>query len=138
MCIRKLALVKAITKNDGSDGNKKMIESAVAVTAAATSDPSLWQTISGWLWALLAVPLKMLWNKAENAATKQELTKAVDSMSTGIEQMRNTSKELFKAAEEDRKETRQMAMSIESKIHATHIDMLSKIEKRSHEDRRAQ
>ena len=40
-------------------------------------DPGFWKDISTYLWGLLAVPIKMLWSKADNAASKADLAEAI-------------------------------------------------------------
>lgn len=93
----------------------------------SADDPSFWQQISGYLWGLLAVPIKMLWSKADNAATKQELADAIKAASEGTREWRDVTRQLFANAEHDRAEFRSMVQSVENKIHDTHIDILNRL-----------
>lgn len=62
------------------------------------ADPSLWKQVSGWLWAVLAAPIAMVWRRTENSVQKDELKDIVkdirDSIKTHVEEDKQTRQEL--------------------------------------------
>lgn len=95
-------------------------------------DPTLWKQISGWMWTLLAVPLRMLWLKADGAASKQELKDAVDDMKESIEKAselsRENTKTLFANAEGDRRRYDDRFSQMQDTLHGIHVDVLKNLE----------
>ena len=75
----------------------------------AAPDPS-WKDFAGYLWAVLLIPVGMVWRKADNAASREELTAAVTEMKDAFETHRKEDREsfhkVFANAEQDRKENR--------------------------------
>lgn len=96
---------------------KKMVE----------TDPGLWKDISGWLWAVLGIPLKMLWSKADNAASKTELKEAIKASEDASHEFRETLRSLFANAETDRSNAHRMHREMQDKMHSTHVELLNKI-----------
>ena len=94
-----------------------------------SEDPSLWQTISGWLWAGLAVPMKMLWTKADNAATKEEIAKLMRDSEIAHGEFRTTMRTLFDNAEKDRASVSERFSKIQSVIHDNHVHVLERLGK---------
>lgn len=92
-------------------------------------DPSLWQQISGWLWAVLVVPMKMLLTKVDSAASKEELAKAIRESEIAHGEFRTTMRTLFDNAERDRAKNSDNISRIQSTIHDNHVHLLEKLEK---------
>ncbi len=99
-----------------------------------SEDPSFWQTISGWLWMLLAIPLKILWGKADNAASKQELAEAIDAASKASMEARHTMRDLFANAERDRSDNSRRFTETQEALHKTYVDLRDRMDRN---DRRA-
>lgn len=93
------------------------------VAAMTEADPSFWQTISGWLWALLAIPLKMLWSKADNAASKDDLAEAIDAAAKASSEARQTMRDLFSNAERDRADNSRRFAEVQSEQHKTYVEL---------------
>ena len=90
-------------------------------------DPGLWKQISGWLWAVLAVPLAALWRKADNAATKQELKDAILSMDKTNDTLRTSVVRLFENAEADRAKCNDRFTHAQGEIHKIHVEVLNRL-----------
>lgn len=94
-------------------------------------DPGVWKQISAWLWTLLAVPLRMLWLKADGAASKQELKDAIEDMKHSISESSNLSRDntktLFSNAESDRRHYDDRFSKMQDTIHGVHADVLKKL-----------
>lgn len=91
-------------------------------------DPSFWQTISGWLWTLLALPLKMLWSKADNAASKEELKEAIEASAKAAQEARHTMRDLFANAERDRADNNRRFTETQNKIHESYIQLIDRMD----------
>ena len=95
-----------------------------------TEDPGLWKQISGYLWAVLAVPLAALWRKADGAATKEELKDAMAAMAKADEALRQSTITLFANAEADRAKCNDRFSEAQKAIHAIHIEILNRLNKK--------
>lgn len=91
------------------------------------SDPGLWKQLTSWLWALLAIPLRIVWMKADNAASKDELAAALDRMDKSNAEWRETTRVLFANAESDRRQFRESILTVTEKIHMAKNDVLIEI-----------
>lgn len=91
------------------------------------TDPGIWKTLSAWLWTLLAIPLRVIWNKADNAASKDELAAALDRMDKSNAEWREVTKILFANAESDRRQFRDSILIVTEKIHMAKNDVLLEI-----------
>lgn len=78
----------------------------------AMEDPGLWKTLSGYLWTSFLIPLKLLWDKADNSASKADV------------------KTLFANAELDRKENRKSFEEIQKEMHRIHLDLIHRLSNR--------
>lgn len=90
-------------------------------------DSGAWKELAGWAWALLVVPLKMLWSKADNAATKQDLADSIRASKDASDEFRDTVRTLFKNAETDRANNSRTHMEMQDRINRTHVDLLGKL-----------
>lgn len=99
----------------------------------ASPDPGFWQQTSQWLWGLLLIPVGIVYRKADNAASREELKSAVEKMETSFETHRKEDREsfrqLFANAEEDRTVVREGFTKILQEMHASENRLRDKIEK---------
>lgn len=91
------------------------------------TDPSLWQSISGWLWAVLAIPLGILWKKSDGSIQKEDLRLHVEDDAETHKQLRETMKNLFANAEEDRRRSDDKFSRMQENIHSIHVQILDQI-----------
>lgn len=96
-----------------------------------SEDPSFWQQISGWLWAFLLIPVKMIWSKADNAATKEELAKAIDAAAKAAAEARATMRDLFTNAERDRTDNNRRFAETQDALHKTYVDLRDRMDRDS-------
>lgn len=73
-------------------------------------DPS-WKDLTSYLWAALLIPVGMIWRKAENAVSKEELE-------THRKEDRENFRQLFANAEDDRKLVRDGFDRMSAEMHA--------------------
>ena len=69
------------------------------------TDPGFWKQISGWLWAVLAIPIASIWKKADGAVQKDDL------------------KDYLKEAKEERKEMRENIIKLFDKVDELKTDV---------------
>jgi hypothetical protein len=50
------------------------------------NDPDFWKQISGWLWAVLALPVAALWKKVENSMPKDEFSRYATEVKEAIKE----------------------------------------------------
>ena len=81
------------------------------------TDPGLWKQLSGWLWGVLAVPLAMLWRKADNAVPREEMREHLADDKETHAEFRETMKTLFTNAERDRAVAAQHHVDLVQLIH---------------------
>ena len=60
----------------------------------------IWKQISGWLWAVLLLPIAGLWRKVETSVSRQELKEGVDAMVKLLDTHIQQDKESFGAMRE--------------------------------------
>lgn len=87
------------------------------------SDPNSLVELLKSLWALLLIPLGLLWRKVDNSASKEELTNA-------IKDNRDTVRQLFANAEADRAESSRRFSVYQEKLHDLKIEVLERLPKR--------
>lgn len=75
----------------------------------SVEDPGLWKTIVGYLWAIVLIPLKLLWDKVDKAASKDDV------------------RTLYANAELDRKESRKSFNELQKEIHRIHLDLIHRL-----------
>lgn len=89
-------------------------------------DSTLWRDLGGYIWGLLLIPLKMLWSKADNAASKEDLAKAIRSAEAGATDARETMRLLFSNAEKDRQDNNLRFSQMQERLHSIHVELLGK------------
>ena len=105
---------------------------------SAESDPATWKSILDYLWAVVLIPLKMLWTKADNAASKEELkdgiessqdalTRALMSVEKSNDNWRKVTGELYANAESDRMQWHANFSKMQDTIHGVHTELLREI-----------
>lgn len=94
-----------------------------------TPDPDvgIWKQISGWLWALLAVPLALLWRKADNAVPREEMREHLTDDKESHADIRETMKTLFEAAEIDRRRSDERFSKMQDVIHEIHVKVIERL-----------
>ena len=80
-------------------------------------DLGLWKQLSGWLWGVLAIPLAMLWKKADNAVPREDMREHLREDKETHAEFRETMKTLFNNAEHDRAVAAQHHVELVSLIH---------------------
>lgn len=85
------------------------------------------QQLAQYVWGLLLIPLKMLWSKADNAASKEDLAAAIRATEEGAKEWRDVTRILFANAERDRADAATARESMQQKLHDLHVDMLNKL-----------
>lgn len=80
-------------------------------------DQGVIKTIIEWAWTVLFVPLKVLWSKADGAASKHELREAIRLIEDGNRTWRETTNQLFANAESDRMQWHGNFSKMQDKIH---------------------
>ncbi len=96
------------------------------------TDPSFWKQIADWAWAFLVIPLKMLWSKADNAATKEELAAAIDAAAKAASESRSTMRDLFANAERDRADINKRFSEVQQDNHRTYVELRNKMDSLGH------
>ena len=91
------------------------------------TDPGLWKQLSGWLWAVLTVPLAMLWKKADNAASKDDLKDHLAMDAVMHREVKDTAAKLFENAEQDRRRYDERFARMQESIHRIHTEVMDKI-----------
>lgn len=90
------------------------------------TDPGLLREALQYLWAALLIPLKMLWSKADNAASKEDLAAAIRASEERAKEWREVARTLFNNAEKDRKDAADSRERIQQKLYDLHVDILEK------------
>lgn len=63
-------------------------------------DPGFWREIASWLWAVLMLPIAVVFRKADAAVPKDEFHRHVDKMDRSIENLNRTHERLFDKIDE--------------------------------------
>lgn len=92
----------------------------------AIEDAGFWKQATEWLWGLLALPIALVWNKANGAVQKGDMKEHLDEDRTTHAEFRDTMRELFKAAEADRRRADERFASMQENIHRIHTDLLTR------------
>lgn len=90
---------------------------------------SILTTALEYIWAVVLIPLKMLWTKADNAVSRAELKDIIQNMDAKTNELRATTVKLFENAEHDRRNCRADFNRVQDEIHKTHIEILNEIRK---------
>ena len=97
------------------------------LTMSSELDPGLWKTISGWLWAVLVIPLGALWRKVDGSVSKEELRDAIQAAQKASDEARETMRILFANAESDRMQNNTRFAGVQDSIHRIHVDLLNRL-----------
>lgn len=102
------------------------------------TDPSTWHEVLKYLWAVLLIPVSLLWKKVENAAskedverareeTKADLLRAIDAMRDDTREGRETMKLLFANAESDRYQNNERFAKTQDLIRTVQVELLNRL-----------
>ena len=80
----------------------------------------LWKTVIGSIAAGLSGAVAWIWRKADNAATKEELKEATETL-------RDSTITLFENAEADRRRYEERFTKMQDTIHGIHAEVLRKL-----------
>ena len=87
----------------------------------AAPDPSFWQDAAKFLWAALLIPIGIVYKKADNAVSREE-------METHRKEDRENFRLLFQNAEEDRTIVREGFANLVKEMHAAENRLRDKID----------
>ena len=80
------------------------------------TDPGIWKQISGWLWALLAIPIASIWKKADGAVQKDDLKDYLREAKEERREMRENIIKLFDKVDEVRSDVNDHALRLTQEI----------------------
>ena len=97
----------------------------------AAPDPS-WKDFAGYLWAVLLIPVGMVWKKADGSASREELMalgkRIEESFETHRKEDRESFRQIFQNAEADRTMVRNGLDGIIKAMHDSENRLRDKIE----------
>ena len=108
-------------------------ERTEGVAMRGIEDPGIWKQVSGWLWALLLPFVGVLWKKADNAASKDDLKNAVEAIGKSIDkhieddketriEIRDTQKSIFTRLDQQDK----LLASVDTTVRLTREELMRK------------
>lgn len=90
-----------------------------------------WKEAAKWLWALLLIPVGIVWRKADGSMQREEFERHEKTFTESLESHRKEDREnfrdLFKNAEADRKLMRDGFEKVSNEMHAMERRLLEKI-----------
>lgn len=87
----------------------------------AAPDPDIWKTLSGWLWAALLIPMGVVYRKVDGVASKEDLE-------THRKEDRESFRQLFQNAEDDRKLVRDGFDRLSDEMHNMEIRLMNRMD----------
>lgn len=81
------------------------------------TDLTLWEQAAKWAWAMLVVPLGWIWRRAADSVSKDDFKEVKDSV-----------KQLYEEAKEDRKLVRDGFDKLGGQIHDSHIALINRMD----------
>ena len=90
-------------------------------------DPTIWQKMTEWLWAVLLLPVGALWKKVDNSASKEEIKDIVKSIKDSMDshakddketrtEIRDTQKQIFQRLDQQDKLLTQIDTTLTLKL----------------------
>ena len=90
-------------------------------------DPGIWKQVSGYLWALLLIPIGVVWRKIDGSVQREQMSEHIREDKEAHLEFRDTMRILFRNAEDDRRKAEERFAKMQEHIHAIHIDVIDRL-----------